>query len=70
MAKEEQAIPGTQTVIDDNPKLDIRDWTGNNPIRLVLIKISIPSNSNVFENQSKTIILQKKRQGINKKNLP
>jgi diaminohydroxyphosphoribosylaminopyrimidine deaminase/5-amino-6-(5-phosphoribosylamino)uracil reductase len=21
---------------DDNPKLDIRDWTGNNPIRLVL----------------------------------
>jgi diaminohydroxyphosphoribosylaminopyrimidine deaminase/5-amino-6-(5-phosphoribosylamino)uracil reductase len=33
MAKEEQAIPGTQTVIDDNPKLDVRNWTGSNPIR-------------------------------------
>jgi diaminohydroxyphosphoribosylaminopyrimidine deaminase/5-amino-6-(5-phosphoribosylamino)uracil reductase len=48
MAKEEQAIlVGTQTVIDDNPKLDIRDWTGNNPIRLVLDQNKrIPNNSN------------------------
>jgi diaminohydroxyphosphoribosylaminopyrimidine deaminase/5-amino-6-(5-phosphoribosylamino)uracil reductase len=28
---EEQAIlVGTQTAIDDNPKLDVRDWTGGN----------------------------------------
>jgi diaminohydroxyphosphoribosylaminopyrimidine deaminase/5-amino-6-(5-phosphoribosylamino)uracil reductase len=34
---EEQAIfVGTKTVIDDNPKLDVRDWTGGNPVRIVL----------------------------------
>jgi diaminohydroxyphosphoribosylaminopyrimidine deaminase/5-amino-6-(5-phosphoribosylamino)uracil reductase len=31
---EEQAIfVGTKT---DNPKLDVRDWTGGNPVRIVL----------------------------------
>jgi hypothetical protein len=48
---------GTQTVIDDNPKLDIRDWTGNNPIRLVLIKISASQKQQCIYNP-KTIILQ------------
>jgi diaminohydroxyphosphoribosylaminopyrimidine deaminase/5-amino-6-(5-phosphoribosylamino)uracil reductase len=33
---EEQAIlVGTNTVLDDNPKLDSRDFKGNNPIRVV-----------------------------------
>jgi diaminohydroxyphosphoribosylaminopyrimidine deaminase/5-amino-6-(5-phosphoribosylamino)uracil reductase len=68
---EEQAIlVGTQTVIDDNPKLDVRDWTGNNPIRLVLDQNKrIPSNSNVLENQSKTIIFTKTTGNINKEKL-
>ncbi|WPR71544.1 bifunctional diaminohydroxyphosphoribosylaminopyrimidine deaminase/5-amino-6-(5-phosphoribosylamino)uracil reductase RibD [Flavobacterium sp. NG2] len=56
---EEQAIlVGTQTVIDDNPKLDVRDWTGNNPVRIVLDrKNRIPKNSTIFDNQVKTIII-------------
>ncbi|MGA9639487.1 bifunctional diaminohydroxyphosphoribosylaminopyrimidine deaminase/5-amino-6-(5-phosphoribosylamino)uracil reductase RibD [Flavobacterium sp.] len=56
---EEQAIlVGTQTVIDDNPKLDVRDWTGKSPIRIVLDKNNrIPKNSNIFKNQIKTIII-------------
>jgi diaminohydroxyphosphoribosylaminopyrimidine deaminase/5-amino-6-(5-phosphoribosylamino)uracil reductase len=34
---EEMAIlAGTQTIIDDNPQLDIRDWTGPNPTRILL----------------------------------
>jgi diaminohydroxyphosphoribosylaminopyrimidine deaminase/5-amino-6-(5-phosphoribosylamino)uracil reductase len=55
---EEQAIlVGTQTAIDDNPKLDIRNWTGKNPIRVVLDqKNRIPEESHIFDNQSKTII--------------
>lgn len=36
---EEQAIlVGTNTVLDDNPKLDARDFSGNNPVRIVLDK--------------------------------
>ncbi|WP_281337137.1 bifunctional diaminohydroxyphosphoribosylaminopyrimidine deaminase/5-amino-6-(5-phosphoribosylamino)uracil reductase RibD [Flavobacterium eburneipallidum] len=58
---EEQAIlVGTQTVIDDNPKLDVRDWTGNNPIRIVLDQNNrIPKDSSIFNNQAKTIVFSK-----------
>ena len=56
---EEQAIlVGTNTVIDDNPKLDVRNWTGKNPIRIVLDRNNrIPKESHIFNNQVKTIII-------------
>lgn len=59
---EEQAIlVGTQTIIDDNPSLTVRDWVGNNPIRIVIDKEnSTDSLSNVFDNQSKTIVFSNK----------
>jgi diaminohydroxyphosphoribosylaminopyrimidine deaminase/5-amino-6-(5-phosphoribosylamino)uracil reductase len=68
---EEQAIlVGTQTVIDDNPKLDVRDWTGNNPIRIVLDQHNrIEKESHVFDNQIKTIVFVKKIPNIAKENL-
>ncbi|MEC4005457.1 bifunctional diaminohydroxyphosphoribosylaminopyrimidine deaminase/5-amino-6-(5-phosphoribosylamino)uracil reductase RibD [Flavobacterium sp. SUN052] len=54
---EEQAIlVGTNTVIDDNPSLTTRDWTGNNPIRIVLDQNNRISKENlIFDNQAKTI---------------
>lgn len=66
---EEQAIlVGTKTVIDDNPKLDTRDWAGNNPIRFVLDQnMRIPENSNIFNNQAKTIIFSKSNIAANDK---
>jgi len=56
---EEQAIlVGTQTVIDDNPRLDVRDWSGNNPVRIVLDQNNrISKESLIFDNQAKTIVL-------------
>lgn len=56
---EEQAIlVGTQTVIDDNPKLNVRDWSGENPVRIVLDQNNrISKESHIFDNQSKTIVL-------------
>ena len=67
---EEQAIlVGTQTVIDDNPKLNARDWFGNNPIRVVLDQNNrIPKDSQVFDNQVKTILFSKSKQTIEKEN--
>lgn len=64
---EEQAIfVGTQTIIDDNPSLTVRDWVGNNPIRIVIDKeISIDSSSNVFDNQAKTIVFSNKEMTSN-----
>ncbi|KAB1156501.1 bifunctional diaminohydroxyphosphoribosylaminopyrimidine deaminase/5-amino-6-(5-phosphoribosylamino)uracil reductase RibD [Flavobacterium luteum] len=55
---EEQAIlVGTQTVVDDNPRLNVRDWVGKNPIRIVLDQNNrIPKESYIFDNQVETII--------------
>lgn len=67
---EEQAIlVGTQTAIDDNPKLNARDWSGNNPIRLVIDqKNRIPEHNHIFDNQAKTILFSKSRNSIKKEN--
>jgi diaminohydroxyphosphoribosylaminopyrimidine deaminase/5-amino-6-(5-phosphoribosylamino)uracil reductase len=67
---EEQAIlVGTQTVIDDNPKLNTRDWAGNNPVRVVLdLNNRIPEENAVFDNQIKTIVFTKSINTANKEN--
>ncbi|PTT02584.1 bifunctional diaminohydroxyphosphoribosylaminopyrimidine deaminase/5-amino-6-(5-phosphoribosylamino)uracil reductase RibD [Flavobacterium sp. HMWF030] len=58
---EEQAIlAGTQTVVDDNPKLNTRDWSGNNPVRVVLDQNNrISKESFIFDNSVKTILFTK-----------
>lgn len=56
---EEQAIlVGTQTVVDDNPTLNVRDWAGENPVRIVIDKNNrISKESHIFDNQAKTIVV-------------
>ena len=67
---EEQAIlVGTQTVIDDNPQLNARDWDGNNPIRIVIDQNNrIPKTSYIFDNQAKTILFSKNKTLISSEN--
>ncbi len=67
---EEQAVlVGTTTAIDDNPKLDVRDWAGNNPVRIILDQNNrIPKDSVVFDNQVKTTIFSKSKNAINLEN--
>lgn len=67
---EEQAIlVGTQTVIDDNPKLNTRDCSGKNPIRLALDQHNrIPKSSHIFDNQTQTIIFTKQEIVSNQEN--
>ena len=67
---EEQAIlVGTQTVIDDNPQLNARDWDGNNPIRVVIDQNHrIPKTAHVFDNQTKTIVFSNKKSTPSLKN--
>lgn len=68
-SEEQSILVGTQTAIDDNPKLDVRDWTGKNPIRLVIdANKRIPDNNQLFDNQTKTIVICKKSDSINSEN--
>lgn len=56
---QEQAIlVGTNTVLEDNPKLNIRDWSGKNPVRIIIDKdLKIPKTFNVLNASVKTIIV-------------
>ncbi len=56
---EEQALlVGTTTVLDDNPKLNTRNWKGNNPTRVVLDKTGkITEEYFVKDNSVKTIFI-------------
>ncbi len=67
---EEQAIlVGTQTVIDDNPKLNARDWHGNSPVRIILDQNNrIPKDNAVFDDQTKTIVFTNSENTICKEN--
>lgn len=67
---EEQAIlVGTQTVLEDNPKLDVRDWTGNSPVRVILDQNNrIHKDYNVLNGQVKTIVICQTRTAIDKEN--
>ena len=67
---EEQAIlVGTNTVLDDNPKLDARDFIGNNPIRVVIDKSGkISENYHVKDNSQKTIFITEKENFISTEN--
>lgn len=57
-AEEQAILVGTNTVIDDNPSLTTRDWTGSSPIRVLLDKeLRIPDNASVFDSTSSTLII-------------
>jgi len=57
-AEEQAILVGTTTIIDDNPSLTVRDWTGQHPTRVVLDKDSkLTKSMTVFDGSSKTIII-------------
>jgi diaminohydroxyphosphoribosylaminopyrimidine deaminase/5-amino-6-(5-phosphoribosylamino)uracil reductase len=57
-AEEQAILVGTQTILDDNPKLDVRDWSGKSPIRIVLDRSGkIDKSYFIKDGKTKTIIL-------------
>ena len=55
-AEEQAILAGTNTVIEDNPSLTVRDWSGENPIRVVLDRTSkLNSDYSIFNDEAKTI---------------
>jgi diaminohydroxyphosphoribosylaminopyrimidine deaminase/5-amino-6-(5-phosphoribosylamino)uracil reductase len=57
-SEEAAILVGTQTVLDDNPQLDVRDWSGPNPVRVALDRQHrIDSSHNIKNLKIKTIVL-------------
>lgn len=60
-AQEHAILVGTNTVLSDNPKLNVRSWTGEIPIRIVIDKeLKIPKNLFVYDETVKTIFITNK----------
>ena len=56
-AEEDAILVGRKTVVADNPYLTVRECEGKNPIRIVIDKeLSLNEKSNVFDDQSETIV--------------
>ena len=68
-AEEHAILVGTNTVKADNPKLTIRNWSGENPVRVVIDKdLKLSKNLNVLDGSVPTIIITE-REKDNSKNI-
>ena len=55
--EEDAILVGYNTVINDNPTLNVRYYSGKNPVRVVYDKdLSLPKDKNIFNSESKTIV--------------
>lgn len=65
-AEEHAILVGTETVLKDNPKLDVRTMCGNNPIRIILDQtLRIPITYHVYDGLVKTIVFVDKSTEVN-----
>ncbi|WP_460191070.1 bifunctional diaminohydroxyphosphoribosylaminopyrimidine deaminase/5-amino-6-(5-phosphoribosylamino)uracil reductase RibD [Urechidicola sp. KH5] len=64
-SEEQSIMVGTNTVLKDNPRLNVRSWQGENPVRIVLDNsLRIPKNAHVFDGTIKTIVFTSSRIGF------
>ncbi len=60
-AEEQAILVGTNTVVKDNPQLNIRDWEGRNPLRVVIDrKLKLSSHYHIFDNRQETLVFTEK----------
>ena len=63
-SEEAAILVGTNTAMQDDPQLNTRYWSGPDPIRLVVdIDLRLPKSLQLFNDGSKTIVINAIRQG-------
>ncbi len=54
--EEDAVLVGSGTALTDNPKLTVRDWTGRNPLRVVIDRnLSLPRTLHLFDQSQPTL---------------
>ncbi len=57
-SEEDAILVGTKTVLKDNPSLNIRKWTGNDPTRIIIDRtLKTPIDFSVLDGTQKTIVI-------------
>jgi len=68
--EEQSILVGTNTAIQDNPKLNARNYFGKSPIRIAIdCKLKIPKNYNFFDGDIETIIFTEDEVALKSKNI-
>jgi diaminohydroxyphosphoribosylaminopyrimidine deaminase/5-amino-6-(5-phosphoribosylamino)uracil reductase len=56
-SEEDAVLVGTKTALHDNPQLDVRDWSGRNPVRVVIDRfLKLDDGLNLFDKTQQTIV--------------
>ena len=59
-SEEAGILIGKNTALNDNPKLNTRFWSGNNPLRIIIdSNLEIPRTHNVYDNSVRTLIFNR-----------
>ena len=68
-SEESAILVGKNTAINDNPSLTVRNWTGSNPLRILLdSNLEVPVSAKLLDNFTKTIIFNTLKSEINTNN--
>ena len=63
--EEDAIMVGTNTALYDNPHLNVRDWSGRNPTRILIDKeLQVPEGAHLFDGTQTTICYNFKRQEV------
>ena len=55
-SEEDAVLVGTKTASHDNPQLNVREWSGRNPVRIVIDRfLRLPKNLDLWHGPQKTI---------------
>ncbi len=61
-SEEQSIMVGTHTAAMDNPRLNVREWPGISPIRVVIDRnLSLPKDLHVFDNAGPTLVFNSLR---------
>lgn len=65
-AEEQSILVGTNTVVEDNPSLTVRTWSGKHPSRIVLDQNKrLSDDYTIFNTDAKTLLLSKEEIDFN-----
>ena len=62
-AEEAAVLVGTNTLLNDDPSLTVRNWQGRNPVRVVVDnELKANLSSNIFDGNAKTILINQEKE--------
>lgn len=62
---EDAIMVGTNTIISDNPSLNVRAWEGRNPIRIAIDRqLRIPLTAKIYDRSQQTLIFNEVKEEI------